>query len=412
MGGPYSSPGPADRRPLCAWPGLTRRSPSLVIPRRGSPHPEMRIVMIAIIEQIFVSRVSWSSVLDHIEDIAGGAWNGQRRPALARRCRRLAAPQDSPVRPRVRATRGLLAEPARDRRGHSGSRYPRCTITSPSWSRTGRCAAGPDSHARSQSPSLPLPGGKGDEVEVPLIGQIAAGVPLDAVELAEDTFLLSRRLVGHGALFMLRVKGDSMTGAAITDGDLVVVRQQQVAENGEIVAAQLDRHRDRRGHGEDVAAAGRPCWLMPHNPAYQPIPADDATILGKVVAVVRPARARPSRRRTEPGRGSAGFTAIAARDRRTLGDRIGCPHWPRSAGSRRACSRLLPDPAAAAAVRSRPELDFPASRARRKVAKRPGPFPGQGSSPATFAIGKRMVSARGFRVRPPRRASGTGPRFS
>jgi repressor LexA len=70
----------------------------------------------------------------------------------------------------------------------------------------------------------------GDEAVVPLIGQIAAGAPLDAVELAEETFRLPRRLVGHGRLFMLRVNGDSMTGAAIADGDLVVVRQQPVAE--------------------------------------------------------------------------------------------------------------------------------------------------------------------------------------
>lgn len=69
-----------------------------------------------------------------------------------------------------------------------------------------------------------------EEVEVPPIGQIAAGVPLDAVELALETFLLSRRLVGHGTLFMLRVKGESMTEAAITDWNLVVVRQQQGAE--------------------------------------------------------------------------------------------------------------------------------------------------------------------------------------
>jgi repressor LexA len=127
---------------------------------------------------------------------------------------------------------------------------------------------------------------------VPLIGQIAAGVPLDAVELAEDTFRLPRRLVGHGTLFMLRVMGDSMTGAAIADGDLVVVRQQPVAENGEIVAAQLD--------GTEVAAAtvktlqrlNGHAWLMPHNPHYQPIPADNAAILGKVVAVVRPVHQR------------------------------------------------------------------------------------------------------------------------
>jgi repressor LexA len=65
---------------------------------------------------------------------------------------------------------------------------------------------------------------------------------LDAVELTENSFWLPRRLVGHGTLFMLKVKGDSMIGAAITDGDLVVVRQQSMAENGEIVAAQLGGH--------------------------------------------------------------------------------------------------------------------------------------------------------------------------
>jgi repressor LexA len=136
-------------------------------------------------------------------------------------------------------------------------------------------------------PAGPLCPPRGDEVEVPLIGQIAAGVPLDAVELAEEMFRLPRRLVGHGTLFMLKVKGDSMTGAAITDGDLVVVRQQQVAENGQIVAAQFD------GVEATVKTLQRldgHAWLMPHNPDYQPIPADDATILGKVVAVVRPAR--------------------------------------------------------------------------------------------------------------------------
>jgi len=136
-----------------------------------------------------------------------------------------------------------------------------------------------------------------DEVELPLIGRIVAGVPLDAVEIAEETFLLSRRLVGHGALFMLRVKGDSMTGAAITDGDLVVVRQQPAAENGEIVAAQLDGAGTCEATVKTLQQLDGHVWLMPHNPAYQPILADDATILGKVVAVVRPALARPRRSR-------------------------------------------------------------------------------------------------------------------
>ena len=86
-----------------------------------------------------------------------------------------------------------------------------------------------------------------------------------------------------------------MTGAAIIDGDLVVVRQQQVAENGEIVAAQLDGTATDEATVKTLQWIDGHTWLMPHNPAYQPIPADHATILGKVVAVVRPAWARPGR---------------------------------------------------------------------------------------------------------------------
>jgi len=161
----------------------------------------------------------------------------------------------------------------------------------------GSLRRGPGQPRTIVEPAYPTTRAVGDEVEVPLIGQIAAGVPVDAVELAEETFLLSRRLVGRGALFTLRVEGDSMTGAAITDGDLVVVRQQQMAENGEIVAAQLDRTGTAEATVKTLQRLDGHIWLMPHNPAYQPIPADDATILGKVVAVVRPAQARPSRRR-------------------------------------------------------------------------------------------------------------------
>jgi repressor LexA len=134
----------------------------------------------------------------------------------------------------------------------------------------------------------PVSTAEGDEVELPLIGQIAAGTPLDAVELIEDSFRVSRRLVGYGTLFMLQVKGDSMTGAAIIDGDLVVVRKQHAAENGEIVAAQLDGTATDEVTVKTLQRLDGRAWLMPHNPAYQPIPADDAIILGKVVAVVRP----------------------------------------------------------------------------------------------------------------------------
>jgi repressor LexA len=140
-------------------------------------------------------------------------------------------------------------------------------------------------------PACPGGAAPGGSAEVPLIGQIAAGVPFDAVESAEETFTLPRRLVGHGTLFMLRVRGDSMTGAAIADGDLVVVRQQPEAENGEIVAAQFNQHGACESTVKTLQRLGGRAWLMPHNPAYQPIQADDAVILGRVVAVVRPAAA-------------------------------------------------------------------------------------------------------------------------
>jgi repressor LexA len=118
---------------------------------------------------------------------------------------------------------------------------------------------------------------------VPLVGRIAAGGPVLAEQAVEDVFPLPRELVGEGTLFMLKVVGDSMIDAAICDGDWVVVRQQPTAENGEIVAAMIDgeatvkTYKRRDGH----------VWLMPHNTAYQPIPGDDATVLGRVVSVLR-----------------------------------------------------------------------------------------------------------------------------
>jgi repressor LexA len=118
---------------------------------------------------------------------------------------------------------------------------------------------------------------------VPLVGRIAAGGPVLAEQAVEDVFPLPRELVGEGTLFMLKVAGDSMVEAAICDGDWVVVRQQPTAENGEIVAAMIDgeatvkTYKRRDGH----------VWLMPHNPAYEPIPGDDATVLGRVVSVLR-----------------------------------------------------------------------------------------------------------------------------
>jgi len=118
---------------------------------------------------------------------------------------------------------------------------------------------------------------------VPLIGRIAAGGPILAEESIEDIFPLPRQIVGEGNLFLLKVVGDSMINAAIADGDWVVVRQQPVAENGDIVAAMLEGEATVK----TFKRSADHIWLMPHNPAYAPIPGDDAEILGKVVAVLR-----------------------------------------------------------------------------------------------------------------------------
>jgi repressor LexA len=118
---------------------------------------------------------------------------------------------------------------------------------------------------------------------VPVLGRIAAGGPILAEEAVEDVFPLPRELVGEGTLFLLKVVGDSMIEAAICDGDYVVVRQQNVADNGDIVAAMLDGEATVK----TFKRAGGQVWLMPHNPAFDPIPGNDATVLGKVVTVIR-----------------------------------------------------------------------------------------------------------------------------
>jgi len=118
---------------------------------------------------------------------------------------------------------------------------------------------------------------------VPVVGRIAAGGPILAEQVVDDVFPLPRQLVGDGDLFLLRVQGDSMIDVAICDGDWVVVRQQPNAENGEIVAAMID--------GEATVKTlkrvdGRQ-WLLPQNASYEPIPGDEAQILGRVVSVLR-----------------------------------------------------------------------------------------------------------------------------
>jgi len=122
-----------------------------------------------------------------------------------------------------------------------------------------------------------------EPIFVPILGRIAAGGPILAEQSVESVFPLPRELVGDGQSFLLKVVGDSMVDAAICDGDWVVVRSQPTADNGQIVAALLDDEATvktlRRRDGKT--------WLIPHNPAFEPIDGDHARILGKVVAVLR-----------------------------------------------------------------------------------------------------------------------------
>lgn len=119
--------------------------------------------------------------------------------------------------------------------------------------------------------------------DVPLVGQIAAGGPILAEQNVEDVMPLPRQLTGEGELFMLQIRGESMIEAGIFDGDWVVVRRQPDADNGDIVAALLDDEatvktlRRRDGHQ----------WLLPQNRMYEPILGDEASIMGKVVTVLR-----------------------------------------------------------------------------------------------------------------------------
>lgn len=121
-------------------------------------------------------------------------------------------------------------------------------------------------------------------VRVPVVGKVTAGQPITAVEHVEEYFPLPESVVTNDNVFMLRVSGDSMIEAGIMDGDYVIVRQQNVANNGDIVVAMTD---------EDEATVKRffkeknRIRLQPENSALEPIILDNVTILGKVIGVYR-----------------------------------------------------------------------------------------------------------------------------
>jgi repressor LexA len=129
--------------------------------------------------------------------------------------------------------------------------------------------------------ALPAP------LRVPVLGRVPAGSPREAIELAGEELLLDPSLAGEGEIFSLRVKGDSMEGAHICEGDYVVVRSQETAEDGEIVVAVVDGEatvKRIRRHREGIR-------LEPANPAYAPLDVPSGSpavrIAGKVVGVFR-----------------------------------------------------------------------------------------------------------------------------
>ena len=136
---------------------------------------------------------------------------------------------------------------------------------------------------RDSQPAAAAARSRSDVVEVPLVGRIAAGGPILAVENVEETMPLPRDLVGSGTLFALTVRGDSMTGAGIMDGDTVIIRQQQTADDGEIVAALIDDEATVKR----LSRRGGTVRLLAENPAYDPIEPGQLAVLGKVVAVLR-----------------------------------------------------------------------------------------------------------------------------
>lgn len=147
-------------------------------------------------------------------------------------------------------------------------------------------AATPSSDRRTVVTTVELPAALvagEDSASVPLVGRIAAGSPITAEQYVEDVFEIPTRLTGRGNLFMLEVHGDSMVDAGILDGDYVIVRAQAEAEDGEIVAALLDDEATVKV----LSHADGHVWLMPRNADFSPIPGDDATIMGRVVTVLR-----------------------------------------------------------------------------------------------------------------------------
>ena len=134
-----------------------------------------------------------------------------------------------------------------------------------------------------KSVKLEFVGKEAGTVSLPLVGRVAAGTPILAEQNIEETITLPTSLVGDSSSYVLRVRGESMIGAGIFDGDYIVVREQAEAHNGEIVVALID---DSATVKTFYREADR-IRLQPENPTMEPIYATNPRILGRVTAVIR-----------------------------------------------------------------------------------------------------------------------------
>jgi repressor LexA len=146
--------------------------------------------------------------------------------------------------------------------------------------------------AEDAAPQVPPWPGEHGQVPVQVIGRIAAGGPISAVDLAEEYVYIPASIARTHEHFALEVVGDSMIGKAIIDGDRVVVRYACEVRNGDTVVARFESDTSPEGEAtlKTFKRADGHVWLMPENPAYDPILGDGARIVGKVVYTSRTLR--------------------------------------------------------------------------------------------------------------------------
>lgn len=120
-------------------------------------------------------------------------------------------------------------------------------------------------------------------VPLPLVGQVRAGAPILAEECVEDVYPFAADFIGSDDCFMLTVRGDSMKNAGILEGDKIIIRQQNEAENGEIIVALIDDEATVKRYFKEADRIR----LQPENDEYEPIYTEECRILGKVIGLLR-----------------------------------------------------------------------------------------------------------------------------